>query len=58
MVNSIPKSWKYNDDMEMLLLFYQRTDELLSETSSDTYVLPQHNVYTLLYELEEIYELL
>ena len=58
MVNCIPKSWKYNEDMEMLLLFYQRTDELLSETSSDTYVLPQHNVYTLLYEIEEIYDLL
>lgn len=58
MVNSIPQNWHYSDSLEMLFLFYQRADELLSEVTPDTYALPQHNVVTLLHEIEEVYSLL
>ena len=44
--------------MDMLWLFYQITDELLSETTSDTYALPLHNAITLLDEMDEVYSLL
>ena len=58
MINSIPNSWKYTDKMEMLFLFYQCTDELLSETTPDTYSLPMHNSITLVQEMDEVYNLL
>ena len=40
------------------MAFYQITDELLSETTSDTYALPLHNAITLLDEMDEVYSLL
>lgn len=58
MLNKIPDSWDYDDSMEMLWLFYQATDELLSETTPDTYTLPLHNALTLIDEMEEVYVLL
>ena len=58
MINTIPNNWEYNDSLEMLFLFYQCADELLSEVTPDTYALPQHNVVTLLLEIEEVYDLI
>ena len=58
MIYRIPENWDYNESMEMLYLFYQKADELLSETSPDTYSLPLHNSITLLKEVEEIFDLL
>lgn len=54
MVTEIPQSWEYTDELEMLFLFYQLTDELLSEATQDTYALPLHNAMTLLDELSEV----
>ena len=58
MIYSIPDNWNYNESMEMLYLFYQKTDELLSEASPDTYSLPLHNSMTLVKEVEEVFDLL
>lgn len=58
MIYRIPENWIYNESLEMLYLFYQKADELLSETSPDTYSLPLHNSMTLLIEAEEIFDLL
>lgn len=58
MINQIPRSWKFDDSLEMLFLFYQSIDELLSEVSSDSYALPLHNCLTLLYEMAEVYSLI
>ena len=58
MIYHVPESWDYNESLEMLYLFYQKTDELLSEASPDTYSLPLHNSMTLLEEVEEIFDLL
>ena len=58
MINTVPESWEYTDSLEMLYLFYQCSDELLSEVTPDTYALPQHNIVTLLYEIEEVYSLI
>lgn len=44
MIYRIPENWIYNESLEMLYLFYQKADELLSETSPDTYSLPLHLV--------------
>ena len=58
MLKVIPGHWNYDKSMEMFWLFYQITDELLSETTSDTYALPLHNAITLLNEMDEVYSLL
>ena len=58
MIYRIPENWAYNESLEMLYLFYQKADELLSESSPDTYSLPLHNSMTLLIEAEEIFDLL
>ncbi len=58
MITKVPNSWKYSDELEMLYLFYQKTDELLSEQTPDSYALPLHNCLTLLNEAGEIYALL
>ena len=58
MINQAPDNWEYSDDLEMLFLFYQCTDELLSETSPDSYALPLHNSLTLLIEMAEVYNLI
>ena len=58
MINKVPNNWEYNDSLEMLFLFYQCTDELLSEVTPDTYALPQHNVVTLVREIEEVFDLI
>lgn len=56
MVTQIPQNWRYTDDLEMLFLFYQCADELTSEHTSDTYIVPLHNALTLTYEMKRIYE--
>lgn len=53
-----PDSWSKDPSLDMLWLFYQSTDELLSNSSADTYMLPLHNSITLMFELREIYHLL
>lgn len=58
MVNNVPTSWEYDNSLEMLFLFYQCTDELLSEITPDTYVLPLHNALTAFREIENTYTLL
>ena len=58
MIYHIPENWDYSESLEMLYLFYQKADELLSETSPDTYSLPLHNTITLLSEAKEIFDLL
>ena len=58
MIYRIPENWDYNESLELLYLFYQKADELLSETSPNTYSLPLHNSMTLLSEAEEIFNLL
>lgn len=58
MINTIPENWEYNDSLEMLFLFYQKADELLSENTPDTFALPMHNAITLLYEIEAVNDLL
>lgn len=58
MITKIPEHWKLEEDLEMLFLFYQCADELLSEYSSDTYMVPLHNAMTLTYEMDMIYDAL
>lgn len=58
MINKIPENWDYSDDLEMLFMFYQSTDELLSEVSPDSYALHLHNALSLIDEIEEVYNLL
>lgn len=58
MVTKIPDSWKYNEELEMLFLFYQCADELTSVNTNDTYMVPLHNSMTLTYEISSIYNAL
>lgn len=58
MINTIHENWEYTDDLEMLFLFYQSTDELLSEITPDTFALPLHNALSLIDEIVETYFLL
>lgn len=58
MIYHVPENWDYNESLEMLYLFYQKADELLSEVSPDTYSVPLHNSITLLEEVEETFDLL
>ena len=58
MINHPPENWEYNDSLEMLFLFYQRSDELLSEITPDSYALPLHNTLTILCEIEDVFFLL
>lgn len=58
MIHKIPQSWDYNDSLEMLFLFYQRADELLSENTPDSYALPLHNAVSLVCEMSEVLALL
>lgn len=58
MVNAIPESWSYNETLEMLFLFYQSSDEMVSEITPDTFSLPQHNALSLIFEISEVYDLL
>ena len=58
MVNERPSSWDKSNELEMLFFFYQLTDEMLSEVSTDTYALAQHSTLTLLFEMKEIYDII
>lgn len=55
MINNVPESLEYNESLEMLYLFYQSSEELLSEVTTDTYSLPLHNSLSLVDEIIEIY---
>ena len=58
MIKDIPDNWQYNESLDILFFFYQRAEELLSDTTSDTYSLPQHNVLTLFQELNHTFHTL
>ena len=58
MVNKIPTSWQYTDDMENLYLFYQASEEMLSFSSPDSYRLTVHTPITLCMEAKKIYSIL
>lgn len=55
MIKSVPANWCYNDSLEMLFLFYQRAEELLSSRTIDTYRLPAHNTMTLCLEIRSLF---
>lgn len=58
MINAVPTTWEYDDSLEMLFLFYQKAEELLSDATPDTFALPMHNAITLLHEIETVNDLL
>lgn len=58
MINNIPDSWNYNDNMENLFFFYQCSEELLSINSPDTFRLPVCNSMVLCFEIRRIYRFL
>ncbi len=58
MINNIPPSWQYTDDMENLYLFYQASEEMLSFSSPDSYRLTVHTPITLCMEAKKIYSIL
>ena len=58
MINKIPASWQYTDDMENLYLFYQASEEMLSFSSPDSYRLTVHTPITLCMEVKKIYSIL
>jgi len=58
MINSVPSSWEYSDELENLFLFYQASEEMLSFESPDSYRVTVHNVITLCSELGKIYSIL
>lgn len=58
MITNVPANWKYNESLEMLFLFYQRAEELLSVKTIDTYRLPAHNTMTLCIEIRSLFSAL
>lgn len=58
MINVIPSHWICENDLEMLFLFYQSSDELLSEVTPDTFSLPLHNAVTLVEEINDTFLLM
>ena len=58
MVNTVPKSWQYTLEMENLFFFFQCSEELLSNSSPDTFRLPVCNSMILCAELRSIYHFL
>ena len=58
MITNVPANWKYNDSLEMLFLFFQRAEELLSDKTIDTYRLPAHNTMTLCIEIRSLFSAL
>ena len=58
MINKIPTSWQYTDEMENLYLFYQASEEMLSFSSPDSYRLTVHTPITLCMEAKKIYSIL
>ena len=58
MINKIPTSWHYTDDMENLYLFFQASEEMLSFSSPDSYRLTVHTPITLCLEAKKTYSIL
>lgn len=58
MVNEIPESWSYNENLENMLFFYQISEEMLSYVSPDSFRLPVCNSMTLCIEIRRIYDFL
>lgn len=58
MLANRPENWDKDSKLDLLWLFYQCTDEFLSNSTADTYALPLHNSITLAFEIQEVYYLL
>lgn len=56
MINQLPSCWNYTKDMETLLFFFQRSEEMLSKYTVDTYHVKMHNTLSLCKEALTIYE--
>ena len=56
MVNEIPKGWNYTKELETLFFFYQRSEEMLSKYSVDTYHVKMHNSLSLCKEALKLYK--
>lgn len=55
MITDIPSCWEYTKDLETLLFFYQRSEEMLSKYTVDTYHVKMHNTLSLCKEALTIY---
>ena len=58
MINDLSKKWDNVESLEMLFYFYQLSDELLGESTPDSYALPMHNKVTLVKEMQFVFQLL
>lgn len=56
MINKIPRCWDYNKNLETLLFFFQRSEEMLSKYTVDTYHVKMHNTLSLCKEALTIYK--
>lgn len=56
MINEIPRCWDYNKNLETLLFFFQRSEEMLSKYTVDTYHVKMHNTISLCREALSLYE--
>lgn len=55
MITEIPKCWKYTKDLETLFFFFQRSEEMLSKYTVDTYHVKMHNTISLCEEALYLY---
>ncbi|SHM93634.1 hypothetical protein [Fibrobacter sp. UWB7] len=58
MINDLSKKWNNVDSLEMLFYFYQLSEELLGESTPDSFALPMHNKVTLVEEMRFVFQLL
>lgn len=58
MINDLSKKWNNVDSLEMLFYFYQLSDELLGDSTPDSFALPMHNKVTLVEEMRFVFQLL
>jgi hypothetical protein len=55
MITEIPACWEYSKDLETLFFFYQRSEEMLSKYTVDTYYVKMHNTISLCQEALALY---
>jgi hypothetical protein len=55
MITEIPVCWEYSKDLETLFFFYQRSEEMLSKYTVDTYYVKMHNTISLCQEALALY---
>ena len=55
MITTIPSFWNYSKELETLFFFFQRSEEMLSKFTVDTYHVKMHNTLTLCEEALLIY---